>query len=105
MTTNSDWRERILNDLPEPSIDKSYMTYPSAYELIKIAAHNRRIPLGDYVGRAALAFAIYDSAGEHTWEQISEKEPPLADRRRRGLPKRRLRGRGFGRWKIGRLDP
>lgn len=99
-----DWRERILNDLPSETVQITAYTYPEALELIRIASYNRRISLGDFIGRAALAFAVYDSAGEHTWEAVTDKEPPLADRTRRRLPKRRMRGRGFGPWKIGNLS-
>src|SRR5690606_5151725 len=104
MTTPNTLQVQILRDLPDPMIERVYHTYPTAYELIKTAAYNRRMRVGEYVGRAALAFAIHDSEGEHTWEEISEKEPPMADRRRRKLPPRRLRGRGFGKWKIGGLS-
>lgn len=95
-----DWRDRILTDLPEGPIPLRGATFPSAMELIKTAAFNRRISVEDFVGRAALAVAIWDSDGEHSWEEATDKEPPLRDIRRRKLPKRRLRGRGFGPWTI-----
>lgn len=102
-TLKGDWRDNILNDLPEGPINVRGHTYPSALELIKVAAYNRRMTVEDFVGRAALAVAVHDH-GDITWEQATEKEPPLADIRRRSLPKRRLRGMNFGPWKIGSME-
>mgnify|MGYP006137166177 CR=1 FL=1 len=96
----TDWRQNILSNLPEDAVPIKGHTFPSALEVIKIAAFNRRMRVEDFVGRAALAVAVHDNAAELTWEMATEKEPPLADLRRRSLPKRRLRGRGFGPWKI-----
>lgn len=96
-----DWRDNIVTELPENPATIKGMTFPSGMEIIKIAAYNRRMTPEDFIGRAALAVAVYDSGGDLTWEKATEKEPPLADLRRRSLPKRRLRGRGFGPWKIG----
>lgn len=95
-----DWRDNILSQLPEGSTSIKGQTFPTALEIIKAAAYNRRMTTEDFVGRAALAVAVHDFGGELTWEMATEKEPPLADLRRRGLAKRRLRGRGFGPWKI-----
>lgn len=99
-----DWRDNILNDLPEGPVPLRGQTYPTAMELIRVAAWNRRISVEDFVGRAALSVALYDSNGEITWEDATEKEPPLRDERRRKLPRRRMRGRGFGPWKIGSMS-
>lgn len=93
-----DWRDNILNDLPEGPIPLRGATYPTALEVIKVAAYNRRMSLEEYIGRAALAVAAYDTETE--WDSITDKEPPLRDLRRHRLPRRRLRGRGFGPWKI-----
>lgn len=95
-----DWRDNILSDLPEGKVNLRGHTYPTALEVIKAAAYNRRMTVEDFVGRAALAVAVHDFAGDLTWEMATDKEPPLADLRRRSLPKRRLRGRNFGPWKI-----
>lgn len=95
-----DWRDNILNDLPEGPIPLRGATFPTALEVIKVAAYNRRMSVEDFVGRAALAVAIHDAGGDPTWEQATDKEPPLRDLRRHRLPKRRLRGRGFGPWRI-----
>lgn len=95
-----DWRDNILNDLPEGPTTLKGQTFASALELIRVAAYNRRMTVEDFVGRAALAVAVHDHGGDMTWEKATEKEPPLADLRRRKLPKRRLRGRNFGPWKI-----
>jgi hypothetical protein len=95
-----DWRANIEADLPEVEARFHAQSFPSAIELIKIAAFNRRMTVEDYVGRAALAFAVYDSQGEITWESATDKEPPLRDLRRHNLPRLRLRGRGFGNWRI-----
>lgn len=98
--TKGDWRDNILNDLPEGPITVRAHTFPSALEMIRTAAFNRRMTVEDFVGRAALAVAVHDFAGETTWERATEKEPPMSDLRRRSLPKRRLRGRNFGPWII-----
>lgn len=95
-----DWRDKIISALPEDRIGRKFETFPSAIELIETAAFNRRMRVEDYVGRAALAFAVHDSDGELTWEQAADKEPPMADLRRKGMARRRLRGRNFGPWTI-----
>lgn len=95
-----DWRDNIINDLPEEPVALKGMTFPSALELIKVAAFNRRMTLEDFVGRAALAVAVHDASAETSWTQMTDKEPPLRDLRRRKLPRRRLRGKGFGPWQI-----
>lgn len=104
MSQQTDWREAILKDLPEGPIPLRGATFPSALEIIKVAAFNRRMTVEDFIGRAALAVAVHDAGSEIDWATACEKEPPLADLRRRGLPKRRLRGRGFGAWRIERMD-
>ena len=95
-----DWRDNLLSNLPEGPINLRAHTYPTALEIIRAAAYNRRMTVEDFVGRAALAVAVHDFSGEMTWEEATDKEPPLSDLRRRSLPKRRLRGRNFGPWKI-----
>lgn len=95
-----DWRDNILNDLPEGPVPLRGASFPSAVEIIKVAAFNRRMGLEEFVGRAALAVAVHDMSGEISWAQATEKEPPLKDLRRRKLPRRRLRGKGFGPWQI-----
>ena len=99
-----DWRERILADLPDDRVVLKCATFASAEEMIKIAAYNRRMTIEDFIGRAALAVAVYDSEGDTTWRDATDKEHVMADLRRHGLPKRRLRGRGFGPWVIGRMS-
>jgi len=96
-----DWRDNILNDLPEGPVQLRGTTYPSALEAIRTAAYNRRMHLDEYVGRAALALAVADLGLD--WDDITDKEPPLRDLRRHRLPARRLRGRGFGPWRIERI--
>lgn len=99
-----DWRETIMRDLPDAPVRATFETFESAYEIIKIAAYNRRMHARDFIGRAALAMAIYDSDGELDWEKLTEKEPPIGDVRLRNVRKRRLRGRGFGPWKIRKVE-
>ena len=50
MTTSQspDWRENILRDLPEGPIPLRGATFPSALEVIKVAAYNRRMSLEDF---------------------------------------------------------
>lgn len=96
----TDWRANILRDLPEPPVSVKGATFPAALAVIEAAAYNRRMSVEDFIGRAALAVAIYDGDGSDTWDEVMDKEPPLRDLRRRSLPRRRMRGRGFGAWKI-----
>lgn len=97
------WRADILRDLPQSRIQVKAHTFPNAYDLIKIAAFNRRMSVEEYIGRAALAFAVYDAGEETTWKQMTRLEPPMRDLRRHNLPRKRLFGRGFGKWEIERL--
>jgi hypothetical protein len=101
--TESDWRADILEDLAQARIEVRAQTFPTAYDLIKVAAFNRRMDVRDYIGRAALAFAVYDARGEVSWKQMTRLEPPMRDLRRHNLPKRRLFGEGFGEWTIENL--
>lgn len=100
----TDWRANILRDLPDGPVQIRGESYDSAWELIKIAAYNRRMHVRDFIARAALAVAVYDSDGEISWEDATDKEPPLADLRLNQIPRRRLRGKGFGPWKIRGMD-
>ena len=98
--TTPDWIAEVQADLPDPAVTLPCRSYATAAELIKVAAFNRRMKVEDFVARAALAVAVADSKGTDPWEVVSEKEPPLSDLRRHRLPPRRLRGRGFGAWRI-----
>jgi hypothetical protein len=98
------WKEDILLDLPEPRTYLYAYTFPSALEQIRIAAFNRRMKEQDYIGRAAAAFAVYDSGGDLTWEALMRPEPVMYDGRRRNLPKKRHFGRDFGPWHIEELS-
>jgi len=95
-----DWRDEIMNDLPQTTENLWCRSYADALEVIRIAAYNRRMHVADFVARAALAVAVYDSQGELDYHKISEKEPAMRDLRRRGMRLRRLRGNGFGPWII-----
>lgn len=99
-----DWVDTILAELPQPPINVTCHTHADALAIIKVAAYNRRMGLGDFIGRAALAVAIYDGDGSDTWDAATKMEPPLRDLRRRKLPRRRLRGTGFGAWRITGMD-
>jgi len=96
-------RQEIADQMPERRVSSQFSTFPSAFSEIKDAAFNRRLTPRDYVGRAAFAFAVFDSQGEVLWDEIMEKEPPIGDLLRQGFPKQRLRGRGHGEWQIVRL--
>ena len=103
MGVRQDIREAIAEQMPEKRLQSRFTTFPSAYEEIDVAAYNRRMTTREFVGRAALAFAVFDSKGDVLWEEITEKEPPISDLVRVGFPKDRLRGRGHGEWQIVRL--
>lgn len=96
-------REQFADDMTEPRVSARFHTFPSALAEITDAAFNRRMHVRDFIGRAALAFAVYDSQGEVLWEEITEKEPPMGDLVRLGFPRDRLRGHGHGEWQIVRL--
>jgi hypothetical protein len=96
-------REQIEEQMPDPRVSVRVSTFQSAYSEIEDAAFNRRMITREYIGRAALAFAVYDSHGEVLWDEIMEKEPPISDLVLGGYRKERLRGRGHGDWQIVRL--
>lgn len=96
-------REEIADQMPESRISSRFWTFATALGEIEDAAYNRRMTTRDFVGRAALAVAVYDSMGEVSWEEVTEWEPPMSDLARHGFPKDRLRGRGHGNWQIVRL--
>jgi len=96
-------REAIAEQMPEKRLQSRFTTFPSAFSEIEDAAYNRRMTTREYVGRAALAFAVFDSQGEVLWQEITEKEPPISDLVMGGYAKSRLRGRGHGEWQIVRL--
>lgn len=102
MTTppTGDWRDEIMKNLPDAEVHARYDTFESALEIIKTAAYNRRMTVEAFVGRAALAVAVHDFADEITWEDATNKEPPLRDLRLSARKRVRRRGRGFGPWKI-----
>jgi hypothetical protein len=97
------WKADILRDLPQARIQVKAHTFPNAYDLIKVAAYNRRMSVEEFIGRAALAVAVADTKGEVTWKQMTRLEPPMKDLRRHNLPRRRLFGRGFGPWEIEKM--
>lgn len=94
------WKESILEDLAEPRVEVRAWTFPRALSLIEDAAWNRRMKPQDFIGRAALAFAVYDSDGQVTMDSIGRLEPEMHDLRRRNLRLKRHFGRDFGDWEI-----
>jgi len=96
-------RREIEAQMPEPRVSARYSTFRSAQELIEDAAYNRRMITREFVGRAALAFAVFDADGEVSWVEMTEKEPPISDLVVGGYAKSRLRGVGHGNWQIGSL--
>jgi hypothetical protein len=98
-----DWQADLIAHLPDRRVEMRAHTFESAAELIRDGAWNRRMHVEEYIGRAALAFAVYDAGDEVTWKQITYLEAPLRDKRRHNMPRRRLFGREFGSWEIERL--
>lgn len=96
-------REQIAEQMPERRLSSRFSTFPSAFQQIEDAAFNRRMITREYVGRAALAMAVFDSHGEVLWDEITEGEPAISDIVLGGYQKRRLRGREHGEWQIVRL--
>jgi hypothetical protein len=97
------WREDLLAALPQARIQVQAITFPDAYDLMKIAAFNRRMHVPEFIGRAALAFAVYDAGEDATWAAMTRNEPPMRDVRRHNLPPKRKFGHDFGPWVIGDL--
>ena len=89
--------------MPEERLRGRFYTFASALSEIKDAAYNRRMLYEDYVGRAALAFAVHDSQGEIMWDEIMQKEPKISNLTMGGYAKSRERGRAHGPWQIVRL--
>jgi len=96
-------RAQIADQMPEKRLSSRFTTFESAFKEIEDAAYNRRMITREYVGRAALAFAVFDSQGEVLWEEITEREPAISDITLGGYQKKRLRGREHGEWQIVRL--
>lgn len=96
-------REEIAAQMPDPRLSSRFSTFASAFKEIEDAAFNRRMITREYVGRAALAFAVYDSHGEVLWDEITEREPSISNITLGGYRKERLRGRDHGDWQIVRL--
>lgn len=103
MAVRNEIRAQIADQMPEPRLSGRYTTFPSAFQQIEDAAFNRRMIVREYVGRAALAFAVFDSQGEVMWDQITEQEPTISNLTLGGYRKERLRGREHGDWQIVRL--
>jgi hypothetical protein len=97
---SSGWQADVLAALPQPRIEVRANTWPDAYDVIKTAAYNRRIPVKEFIGRAALAIAVFDSNGDIVWKDITRNEPPMHDLRRHNLPPKRKFGHDFGPWEI-----
>ena len=60
MAVNERIRQEIHEQMPEPRLSSRFSTFRSAFEAIEDAAYNRRMITREYVGRAALAFAVFD---------------------------------------------
>jgi len=103
MVVDKNIRLEIQDQMVEPRIRTQFTTFPSALAEISDAAYNRRMTTREYVGRAALAFAVYDSQGEVSWEDITAGEPGMTNIVLGGHRKFRLRGREHGDWQIVRL--
>lgn len=101
MTIPRSVREAVAADMPEERVRLYAHSFPSAVSLIDVAAYNRRMKTSEYVGRAALSFAIHDSHGEDHWEDVTKNEPPMFSLLTR--ERVRYRGHGFGPWEIVRL--
>lgn len=100
MGISQNLRQEIVEQMPEGRISSRFSTFPSALREIEDAAYNRRMITREYVGRAALAMAVFDSQGEIMWDEITELEPDISDLVKGGFAKARMRGRGHGEWHI-----
>lgn len=98
-----DWQERLKDTLGDTTIPRYLIQarVDDAYRpLIMRAARKRGLRPSAYVRRAVMAFVAHDL--DIDFLELSQDEPPIEDRD--GLPPRRFRGKGFGPWRIRRLD-
>lgn len=100
----SDWRERVFDAVKPDARPPRYLIQSlmdeSLRPLIKEAAKRRGIPVSHYYRRAVLSFVAHDL--DIDFEELAQFEPPIPEGE--GLTPRKMRGRGFGKWRIGRLD-
>jgi hypothetical protein len=101
---SDDWKERVLDavgdDKEAPKFLVQSVMADEYRPLLIAAAKKRGVPLAVYYRRAVLAFVAHDLGIDFI--ELAQFEPAIAAE---GLTPRKFGGKGFGKWRIGRLDP
>lgn len=106
MTTDDrpEWQQRLEQSIDDANLPRYLIQarIPEEYRpLIVRAAVKRGIPPSAYIRRALLAFVAHDL--DIDFLELAIAEPAITESP--NLPPKRFRGRGFGSWKIRKLDP
>ena len=104
MVDRPEWMELVedvVGSRPAPRYMIQALMDERYRSLIKRAARQRGMPVSHYVRRAVLAFVAYDL--DIDFIELAEHEPAIPQEGT--LPPRKMRGRGYGKWRIRRLDP
>lgn len=100
---NDDWRARVLDavgdDKEAPKFLIQSIMADEYRPLLVRAAKKRGVPLAVYYRRAVLAFVAYDLGIDFL--ELAQFEPAIAAD---GLTPRKFGGKGFGKWRIRRLE-
>lgn len=98
-----EWQQRLEDTIGEAKMPKYLIQALLAEEyrpLITRAAAKRGIPVSAYLRRAMMAFVAYDL--DIDFLELAVAEPAITESE--NLPPRRFRGKGFGKWRIRKLD-
>lgn len=99
----SNWQD-LVSDMVGDAKPPKYLIQSLMDEtyrpLILEAAKKRGMPVSHYYRRAVLAFVAYDL--DIDFLELARFEPAIPESPR--LPPRRFEGRGFGPWRIQRLE-
>lgn len=98
-----EWQQRLEDAMEQASMPRYLVQaqLPEEYRpLVTRAAAMRGIPVGAYARRALFAFIAYDLGIDFL--ELAVAEPAIVESE--GLPPRKLRGKGFGSWRIRKLD-
>lgn len=99
-----EWMQLVEDAVGERTVQRYLLQAYMAEEyrpLVKSAAAKRGMPVSHYTRRAVLAFVAYDL--DIDFIELAEHEPPIPEGV--GLTPRKMGGKGFGKWRIRRLDP
>lgn len=101
--TDNGWQERLHDMVTDQKIPR-YLIQTRMDEqyrpLIKEAARRRGMQPAHYFRRCVLAFVAHDLGIDFL--ELASLEPPM--REKDDLPPRRFGGKGFGKWRIRKLE-